>query len=114
MSLLEVETPPPALSLQCPTCGAGDQTGPECRRCRSDLRLLVRVESQRQAETAVLTRALAEHRWADSLASAQFIHTLRADADSFRLLAVCQLLNRQLDAARDTFSQCGRVVAQSG
>jgi Flp pilus assembly protein TadD len=91
--------------VECPTCGAADQSGPACRRCRSDLRLLQRLEAQRSAELHELARALANGRWSEALLSAQYIHTLRKDDTSFRMLAVCQLLNSQFQAARDTHRQ---------
>ena len=91
--------------LECPTCGAAGQSGSECRRCRSDLRLLQRLEAQRSAELQELVSALANGRWSEALLSAQYIHTLRKDERSFRMLAVCQLLNHQFEAARDTHRQ---------
>lgn len=91
--------------LVCPTCGAARQSGPECRRCRSDLRLLQRLETQRAAELQVLAQALHDSRWADALLSAQYVHTLRQDDTSYRLLAVCQLLNHQTAAAWETHRQ---------
>jgi len=91
--------------LECPTCGATGQGGPECRRCRSDLRLLQRLEAQRTAELRELARALADGRWSEALLSAHYIHTLRKDDTSFRMLAVCQLLNHQFEAAWNTHRQ---------
>lgn len=93
------------VELTCPTCGAEAQSGPECRRCRCDLRLLQRLETQRAAEFKDLGAALAEGRWSDALVSAQFIHTLRQDETSFRALSVCHLLTDNLQAACDTYRQ---------
>jgi hypothetical protein len=98
---VERQVPP----LVCPTCGATSQTGPACRRCRSDLRLLQRLEADRATELHELARALADGRWSDALLSAQYIHTLRKDDKSFRMLAVCQLLNNQIEAACATHRQ---------
>jgi len=98
-----VASPPPALS--CPTCGASNQTGPTCRRCRSDLRLLHRLEADRAAEAQKLLQALAEERWDEALLSAQYMHRLRQDEQSARYLAVCQLLMHQFAAACDTYRQ---------
>lgn len=92
-------------AVVCPTCGAADQTAAACRRCRSDLRLLQRLEADRSAEMRVLARALAAGRWSDALVSAQYIHTLRQDDTSFRLLGVCQLLSGQIADARTTYWQ---------
>ena len=92
-------------SLVCPTCGAAEQTGEACRRCRSDLRLLQRLEADRAAELRALARALAAGQWSDALLAAQYIHTLRQDDLSFRLLGVCQLLSGELESARTTYHQ---------
>ena len=94
-----------ALAIACPTCGAADQTAPTCRRCRSDLRLLQRLEADRRMEMQTLADALAESRWADALVSAQYIHTLRQDDTSLRLLSVCQLLSGQMADAQATYRQ---------
>jgi hypothetical protein len=56
-----------------------------------------------------LAAALTDGRWRDALASAELVHHLRRDPASFRLLAACQLLNRQLGAAWQTHREsCGR------
>jgi len=91
--------------LVCPTCGAAGQSGAECRRCHSDLQLLQQLVTRRAAELHALACALAAGRWAQALLSAQYIHTLRQDEASFRLLAVCQLLIEQFAAACDTYRQ---------
>ena len=91
--------------LACPTCGAAEQTGDACRRCRSDLRLLRRLEADRAAELRTLARALAAGQWSDALLAAQYVHTLRQDDLSFRLLGVCQLLSGQLETASATYQQ---------
>lgn len=90
-------------ALTCPTCGATDQTDAACRRCRSDLRLLHRLEADRITERHKLARALVDERWSDALLSAQYLHVLRQDDESFRMLAVCQLLNDQIEAACATY-----------
>lgn len=91
--------------LACPTCGATNQAGDACRRCRSDLRLLQRLEADRAAESRVLARALAAGQWSEALLAAQYIHTLHQDDVSFRLLSMCQLLSGQIEAARATYQE---------
>jgi len=100
--------------LVCPTCGATDQRGEACRRCRSDLRLLRRIEADRNTELRVLAHALAAGRWSDALLAAQYVHTLRQDDTSFRLLSVCQLLSGQLETARATYQQHRAAVPGHG
>ena len=92
----------PPVPVTCPTCGATAQATPACRRCRSDLRLLQRLETQRSHERQNLALALATGRWDEALLAAQYMHTLRQDDESFRLLAVCQLLNHQFATAWET------------
>ena len=106
---LDAPTSPPQ-PLVCPTCGAAGQSGTECRRCHSDLQLLQQLVTRRAAELHALARALAAGRWAEALLSAQYIHTLRQDEESFRLLAVCQLLNDQFAAACDTHRQYRAIL----
>ena len=101
---------PSSQPLVCPTCGAAGQSGAECRRCHSDLQLLQQLMTRRGAELHALARALAAGRWAEALLSAQYIHTLRQDEESFRLLAVCQLLNDQCAAACDTHRQYRAII----
>ena len=108
---LDTPTPPPQ-PLVCPTCGAAGQSGAECRRCHSDLRLLQQLVTRRAAEMDALARALAAGRWAEALLSAQYVHTLRQDEESFRLLAVCQLLNNQFAAACNTHRQYRAIIQQ--
>jgi hypothetical protein len=63
------------------------------------LRLLQRLEAQRSSERQNLAQALATGRWDEALLAAQYMHTLHQDDESFRLLAVCQLLNHQVATA---------------
>lgn len=96
----------PAVSpLRCPTCGAPDQTQPECSRCRTDLRLLHRVELHRAGAVRDITAALGDARFADALAAARLMHQLQPDDASFRWLAICQLLCRDPAAAFETHRQ---------
>jgi hypothetical protein len=88
-----------AIPLRCPTCGAADQSGVQCRRCRTDLRLLRRLEQARAREMSLLAAALDDGRWDDALTSAQYAHHLLADETSRRHLAVCQLLAGRFEEA---------------
>jgi hypothetical protein len=67
--------------------------------------MLARIEAIRATELKELAAALTDRRWPDALAAAELVHHLRRDPASIRLLAVCQLLNRQLAAAWDTHHQ---------
>jgi hypothetical protein len=66
---------------------------------------LRRIEADRAAELSALARALAAGQWSDALLAAQYIHALRQDDMSFRLLGVCQLLSGQLETAKATYRQ---------
>lgn len=98
----------PGVALRCPTCGAAEQAGAQCRRCRSDLRLLQRLEQARAREMHVLAAALAGGRWDDALISARYAHHLRPDERSHRELAVCQLLAGRFGEACLTWRNAGQ------
>ena len=108
----DAEVTPSSLSLVCPTCGATAQSGPECRRCHSDLHTLQQVLAQRATLLHTLAQALGRARWAEALQCAQAVHHLRQDPESFRLLAVCHHLNQQPAAAYETHRQYSTLQAQ--
>jgi hypothetical protein len=78
--------------LRCPTCGARQAPSDTCRRCKSDLRLLVAAletyEEHRRAALADLDAGRVDA----ALRHARRCHELRPGPDSHRLLAVCRLL----------------------
>lgn len=83
----------PVDEMRCPTCGAR-QAGQvdDCRRCKSDLRLLrAALAAYEQSWRSALT-ALHEERYDEAAAQARRCLELRPGLESRRLLAVCQLL----------------------
>ena len=54
----------------CPTCGAAWSGAPDCRRCGSDLRLLLEVEAAARGQAARALAALATGDLAGALAAA--------------------------------------------
>jgi hypothetical protein len=79
-------------TVRCPTCRAVQEWSDACRRCKSDLRLLREVSAAYfRSRARCLLALLAGHPLA-ALRAARRCHTLRADADSRRLLAVSALL----------------------
>lgn len=86
---------------RCPTCGAQQAaTALECRRCHSDLSLLVAVREQLQVLHHLCLRQLATARPEQALEFARLRHGMCPDETSRRLLAVTLLrLGRFAEAA---------------
>jgi hypothetical protein len=80
-------------TMRCPTCRASQARSDTCRRCKSDLRLLRAVAEQHAALRGQCLRNLRHNRVAVALELARKCFALRDDADTRRLLAVCELLN---------------------
>jgi hypothetical protein len=85
--------------MQCPVCRAATDQGPQCRRCRADLSLLFDLEDHRRRLLDAARRDITQGRAPVALTSAQRAHELRHDEESRRLLAACQLLQRNFAAA---------------
>jgi hypothetical protein len=88
------------LALRCPVCRAGDNRGPQCRRCKADLALLWRLEEERERGLQAARRHAGLGQAADCLRAARRANLLRSDADSLELLAVAHLLLREYAKAR--------------
>jgi hypothetical protein len=85
--------------LRCPVCRAGDNSGAQCRRCKADLSLLVRLEVERDGEMRA-----ARYHACRAEAGACLFHARRADqmrrgADSLQWMAVGHLLGRDFAGA---------------
>jgi hypothetical protein len=94
--------------MRCPVCKA-ENTEPTCRRCKADLALLFALEQQRQSALAEAALAAARGDGAATVMHAEAAHRLRADAESWRWLAVGYFLAR--DFARAL--QCRERVGES-
>ncbi len=81
-----------APTLCCPTCRARQEWTDQCRRCRSDLRLLRRVAAHCRWARVRALAALKQGQYHQALAHAQRAHALNPQPESRRLLAVCYLL----------------------
>lgn len=79
-------------SLRCPTCNATQTWSDECRRCKSDLRLLRRVIEARRLHRENALRAIRDNQFPTALVEAQQAYDLYPDSNSRRLLATCHLL----------------------
>ena len=85
--------------LRCPTCGARQGWSDTCRRCRSDLSLLVSLADQwRRCRRQALAELAAGH-LAAALELARRCHEIAPGAQSRRLLAICHLLREAWPAA---------------
>lgn len=78
-------------SVVCPTCRARQEWSDTCRRCRSDLRLLRGCARAYDESRIGCLLALRAGRVEDALRHARACLSLRSDAESLKLVAVCAL-----------------------
>ncbi len=96
-------------TLRCPTCRAEQPWSDACRRCKSDLRLLREVADEYAATRMLCLTHLYRNQPGAALEEARHCFSLWADSDSRRLLAVCELLNRNWPAA---LAQAEQLLAE--
>ncbi|MBI2806163.1 MAG: hypothetical protein HYX68_14370 [Planctomycetes bacterium] len=85
--------------MRCPVCKAENALDVTCRRCKADLSLLVTLEDSRAYALAEAAQAAAAGDAGQTLVHAEAAHRLRADAESWRWLAVGSLLARDFNLA---------------
>jgi hypothetical protein len=78
--------------LRCPVCRAGDNSGVQCRRCKADLSLLVRVEEERDQQLQAARYCAHKGQGDACLLHAGRADLMRRDADSLQWIAVGHLL----------------------
>ncbi len=78
--------------MQCPACRAKQVWSPECRRCGADLTLLRRFNEAFGQQRLQVLAALGRGQTTAARRHAIRLYQLRPDAESARLLAVCQLI----------------------
>lgn len=93
--------------MRCPVCRADNSEGPNCRRCRADLTVLITLESQRAQALAEAVRLTCCRQWRRALALAEGADTIRHDADAARLMAVLHLLRRDFAKAWQRYRAVG-------
>ncbi len=84
--------------MRCPVCRAENDDA-TCRRCKADLSLLVTLGQTRQHALAEAARSAAAGDGTQTLHHAEAAHRLRADRETWRLLAVAYLLLRDFPRA---------------
>jgi hypothetical protein len=99
------------VALRCPVCRARVEQGPQCRRCRADLALLLSLEAQRARALEAARRRAARGQWPEALAVADGVRTLRRGADAYRLLAVGHLIRRDFARAWGHYLTARRLEA---
>jgi hypothetical protein len=87
------------MPLACPVCGADNDAGPACRRCRADLGLCFAVEAQRDDTVAAALVAAVADRMNDALALVESAAVLRRGPDTEQLLATLHLVARDFAGA---------------
>jgi hypothetical protein len=80
-------------TMRCPTCRATQVWSETCRRCKCDLRLLREVADGYAAVRLHCLSNLRQNKPGAALEQARQCYALRADNETRRLLAVCELLN---------------------
>src|SRR5262245_44814493 len=85
--------------MRCPVCKAENAEDATCRRCKADLSLLMEVEQTRGHELARAAQAASDGDGPATLLHAESAHRLKADAESWRWLAVGSLLVRDFGLA---------------
>jgi Flp pilus assembly protein TadD len=93
------------MPVPCPCCKASNDTGPACRRCKSDLSLLLAVEDERASLVAAARTLAAESRHSESLAALDRAAQLRRTDDVLRLRAAVLLLARDFAGARRAYDE---------
>jgi hypothetical protein len=86
-------------TMRCPVCRADNDTGPSCRRCRADIRILFDLEDQRRCVLDAAYLCLNRGEMHRGRALAEGVRALRDDRKSRRLGAVAALLNRDFAVA---------------
>ena len=85
--------------MRCPTCRAAQEWSDSCRRCGSDLRLLRQCDQWRRRLRSQAIAALRDGRIGEAVDRARELIALSPDAQSWKLLAVCALANRDWETA---------------
>ena len=91
--------------MRCPVCRADNADDATCRRCKADLSPLVTLEQARRQALTQAANAAALADGARTLQHAEAAHRLRADAESWRWLAVGGLLVRDFALALACYRQ---------
>jgi len=90
--------------MRCPVCRAENNAGPQCRRCRADLSLLVALEDQRARLLAAAQAAIRRADGAEAARLAAAAQQLRDGDDVRRLRALGHLLQRKFAAAWQAYA----------
>jgi hypothetical protein len=85
--------------MRCPVCKAVVEQGPQCRRCRADLSLLLDVENQTVESRTIAARLAAAGKLDDAVRLAENAAAVHRNEESQRLIAVLHLLRRDCAAA---------------
>jgi len=85
--------------IRCPACRAENTSGPLCRRCRADLSLLFELEERRARALAAAARYACLGEGTAATHFACQAHWLRRGEDSWRLVVLGQLLERDFAGA---------------
>ena len=100
--------------MQCPTCRAENDQGPQCRRCKADLALLFALEEQRQHALSAAYQCLRLGKTRQAMAIAAGVDALRTDAESRQLRALIYLLERNFSRAWECYQSANPEASYYG
>jgi len=92
------------MNLRCPVCRADNTTGPNCRRCKADLSLLIDLEACRARHVTLAQYALASERCDDALEELERAEAARIGSDVQRMKACAYLLTGDFSSALKEYS----------
>jgi Flp pilus assembly protein TadD len=98
------------MAIPCPCCKASNDAGPNCRRCKADLSLLLAVESERENVLAAARESVRQSRFAEAVASLDRAEQLRRGDDATQLRAVVFLLRREFREALAAYHGSNRTA----
>ncbi len=101
------------MSLNCPACRAGNEQGPNCRRCKADLSLLFAIEAQRSRLVAAARAAIADRQLDKAADAVREAGELRGGTDLTRLGAVIALRQRDFAKARSKHRLAVHLASES-
>ncbi len=84
---------------RCPTCNAGYKGKLTCRRCKTDLRLLLDIEEKSRTHFKAAAAAFAVNDFNRMFFHAKRSFSLLQTPENYRLLACSALLIRRFDTA---------------
>jgi methylphosphotriester-DNA--protein-cysteine methyltransferase len=98
-------------AILCPSCKASNESGPACRRCKSDLSLLFQLEQRRIWLVDRCWTLIRQMRADEAHEHLSELRDLQPGADSERLQALAALAQRDFQTALAAWKHAQRVTS---